>query len=195
MSPVVMRKGLHQKHLYAAVLISSLLHGVLFVAPLLGTSSPSSGTAGADMSLMLSARLMPPTGGTAKTPTTAPVSAPSTPTANQPKQDHSSPAQENGFFAPGQLTRQPRPIDPVNLNIPESRLPTVHGPLILRLWINLEGQVIAVEAEPTDLPGEYVSAMAETLAGVRFAPGLVNGKPVGSIVRIEINNEMPAAPP
>jgi hypothetical protein len=95
--------------------------------------------------------------------------------------------------APG-MTRGAYPLDPVDLDIPEARLPTVRGTLVLRLWISAQGQVTAFEPESTDLPEEYVTAVGETFATVRFAPALKNGRPVASVLRIEIHTEDAAAP-
>lgn len=94
----------------------------------------------------------------------------------------------------GSLNRSAYPLGPVNLDIPEARLPTVQGRLVMKLWINEQGQVVAFEAEPTDLPTEYVTAVGDTLTEVRFAPALKQGRPVASVLRIEVDTEAVDAP-
>jgi hypothetical protein len=91
-------------------------------------------------------------------------------------------------------SRGPRPLGPIDLDLPEAMLPTVQGRLVMKLWVNEQGQVIAFEAEPTELPTEYMTAVGEALTEVRFAPAQQEGRAVPGIFRIEINTE-PVEPP
>jgi hypothetical protein len=176
--------------LLAALLASALLHAGLAIMPL-QTSAPSAetlATSGGPLPLdihlsptAVAPRSAQPTRPAPKAAAKAPPEGPPATTAPDVNTDSAE------FVHSGRLTRQPYPLDPVNLDIPEARLPTVDGSFVIRLWINAQGQVVAFEAEPTHLPVEYVVAVGETLSAIRFAPGQISGKPVPSIYRMEIS--------
>lgn len=169
--------------LSAALLTSVLLHAGLGLLTWHGPTQPAVDYASTAPALPLTARLLPSTQGAA--PPRPPAA---TPRAPKPPPTRAEPA-PNEASRTAQRTRQPYPLEPVNLDIPEASLPTVHGTLVLKLWIDEKGQVVAYEPEPTDLPVEYVRAVGDTLTSVRFAPALRDGHPVAAIYRIEIDAE------
>lgn len=175
------------RRLSAAVLLSVLLHTALLG---LGASARQPGTATptpAGSPAML-VRLSSPEPGA--TPTSA-AARPMTGAAPQASAQQRPVAQ-----APHQplLNRKARPLDPIRLDIPEAQLPDVQGRLVIKLWIDPQGRVVAYEPEPTALPTEYVTAVAETLLGVRFAPAMEQGQAVPGTYRIEIQAEDTDAP-
>lgn len=179
----------HDRYLPIALLASGLLHIALVLL-----SSPHLGIERNATDLQhpvpaLTARLERPTP-EPKTDTHAGLAVAELATTKNPKGRSAAPPSAP---TPG-MTRGAYPLDSVDLDIPEARLPTVRGTLVLRLWISAQGQVTAFEPESTDLPEEYVTAVGETFATVRFAPALKNGRPVASVLRIEIHTEDAAAP-
>jgi hypothetical protein len=79
----------------------------------------------------------------------------------------------------------------VKLDLPEARLLTMPGTLRLTLWIDPRGQVVAFQVDAPDLPEEYATAVAERFSAVRFTPGEINGRRVGSILALEISHGLP----
>ncbi|MFN4359987.1 MAG: hypothetical protein ACK4F4_04595 [Hylemonella sp.] len=88
-----------------------------------------------------------------------------------------------------QLSRPPRPIQNIHLDLPEARLLTTPGQLVLTLWIDTEGQVTSYRIDAPDLPEEYTTAVAEAFVGVRFAPGELQGRKVNSILKLQIEHQ------
>lgn len=169
--------------LSAALLTSVLLHAGLGLVMWHGSTQPAVDDTSTASTPPLTARLLPSTRGAAPLrPAAATQRAPKPP----PTRAEAAPDEASRT---AQRTRQPYPLEPLELDIPEASLPTVHGTLVLRLWIDEKGQVVAYEPEPTDLPVEYVRAVGDTLTSVRFAPALRDGRPVAAIYRIEIDAE------
>lgn len=182
--------------LLIALLISALLHFGLALLPGRGGDGAADADAPAPPPHLLTARLLPPAhqAQTAKPPPLA--DQPAAASVRQTRPTASVPAPATGKSAPVSLpSRGAYPLGPVDLDIPEARLPTVQGTLVIRLWIDDQGRVTAFEAEPTDLPTEYVTAVGERLAEVRFAPALKEGQPVAGVLRLEISAEVVDAPP
>lgn len=182
--------------LLAALLVSALLHAGLAWLPGRGADSAGEAGAPAPAPQVLTARLLPPARQARATkpapPAPAPVSAP----ADRARPQASAPTMATNAPSPVRLpSRGAYPLGPVNLDIPEARLPTVQGAVVIKLWIDEQGRVTAFEAEPTELPTEYVTAVGETLSEVRFAPALKEGQPVTSTLRLEINAEAAQTPP
>lgn len=180
--------------LLAALLVSALLHAGLAWLPGRGSDSAGGTGAPAPVPQVLTARLLPPgrPAQAAKPAPPAPVPAP----ADLTEPRDSTPAKAAKEPPPVRLpSRGAYPLGAVNLDIPEARLPTVQGTVVIKLWIDEQGRVTAFEAEPTELPTEYVTAVGETLSEVRFAPALKEGQPVASVLRLEISAEAAQTPP
>lgn len=101
------------------------------------------------------------------------------------------------FHTADQLTQRPRPINPPNLDALATGNPPPLGNVILRLWIADSGRVVSVEIEESQVPPEAANAAAAAFAKLRFAPGEINGRPVGAIMRIEVTYDAaaPELPP
>ena len=63
----------------------------------------------------------------------------------------------------------------------------VFGEQVLTLWIDDQGAVVEVAVERSDLPADRRRAVADAFRAVRFAPGELNGKKVGAVVRIAVS--------
>lgn len=61
------------------------------------------------------------------------------------------------------------------------------GEQVLTLWIDDQGVVVEVAVERSDLPADRRRAVADAFRSVRFAPGELNGKKVGAVVRIAVS--------
>lgn len=91
------------------------------------------------------------------------------------------------YYPSDQLTRRPKPLTPPKLDVPLQLSQSFDsGKVILKLWINELGAVTATEVEHSEVP-ETVSALAkEAFAKLRFAPGEINNRRVGAVMRIEV---------
>ena len=90
------------------------------------------------------------------------------------------------YYTTDQLTKRPQPTSQPTLLAPELGPAIPSGKVILKLWINELGNVASVEVEKSELP-EAISATAAAAFGkLRFVPGQINGRPVGTLMRIEV---------
>jgi TonB family protein len=99
------------------------------------------------------------------------------------------------YYRTDQLTKRPQPIAAVDLDPPEIAPIVVSGKIVLRIWINEFGSVSDVEVEKTELPEMFARAAVAAFKNLRFAPGERNGRPVGTVMRIEVtydDGRMPA---
>jgi outer membrane biosynthesis protein TonB len=181
--------------LLTALLVSALLHVGLAWLPGRGDDSAAGAGTPAPASHLLTARLLPPPPRQTRAPKpTPPAPAPVPADPAQPQASAPTAATQETPRVP-LPSRGAYPLGPVNLDIPEARLPTVQGTVVIKLWVDEQGRVTAFEAEPTELPTEYVTAVGETLSEVRFAPALKEGQPVASVLRLEISAEAAQTPP
>lgn len=120
------------------------------------------------------------------------------PTAAQTSSDANKPATAStplpkadarGHYLAEQLSRPPRPLQEVKLDLPEAGLLTAPGQLRLTLWIDTEGRVVAYHMDAPDLPEEYTTAVAEVFASIRYAPGELLGRKVNSILKLQIEHQ------
>ncbi|MEK9802842.1 MAG: hypothetical protein VW475_05480 [Curvibacter sp.] len=175
-----MRRRFDHHRLGLALLLSLLLHALLLVPrqvqvqPGTTATHPGPGTE----SLRAGLSLLPP-----------PPPAPQATRPIAPAPVSSSPqADARGHYPAEQLTRPPRPLGEVNLNLPEAGLLTAPGRLRLTLWIDAEGRVLSYHLDAPDLPEEYSMAVAEVFATLPYTPGELLGRKVGSILKLEIEH-------
>jgi hypothetical protein len=114
------------------------------------------------------------------------ASDPKAPKPGTPRPDH------RGYHSADRLTHLPRPLQEVDLDLPESRLLTNPGKLLLTLWIDAEGRVVSFQVDAPNLQEEYTTAVAETFSALRFSPGEILGRKVASILKLEISHKAPA---
>jgi len=183
-----MRRSPDRWRLLAALLFSLLLHAALMLPSRI--DAPPGPVVGAPATLVM-ARLQPttPAGPDLAPATTDRPSASTAPPALAP--DTPANDEKIRYYRAAELTAPPRPVDDINLDIPEARLLTTPGILTLTLWIDPRGQVLAFHVEAPDLPAEYATAVAEAFSALRFAPGEMHGRKVSSILTLEITHSGP----
>jgi len=90
------------------------------------------------------------------------------------------------YYSAEQLSKRPVLIGDDPLDSVQLRLLASSGKLMLRLWIDDNGQVVQAEAEKNELPPDFAAATAAAFRQVRFSPGEREGMRVGSIIKIEV---------
>ena len=211
--------------LFAALAVSCIFHAALLLAPHLGLSSVAAGggTQGKPLSAgarLFSATLAPPRRAAPATPAAPsvvntvvdavePLPLPATPPATKLEPGSAAESTLGAGFLPlgapvfhtaDQLTQRPRPLTSPDLegSAGTSNTPLL-GTVILKLWIGETGNIVSVEIEESQVPAAAAAAAAEAFAKLRFAPGEIDGRAVGSIMRIEVtyetrSPELPSAP-
>lgn len=97
---------------------------------------------------------------------------------------------EMRYFSSDLLTVRPYPL--TQLESPDLREPLQNvgeGRVVLRVWVSNVGEVTATETESTNLPIAVHEAVVSAFQRIRFKPGEIDGKPVGSILRVEMTYE------
>jgi hypothetical protein len=196
------------KRLSAALAASLLLHAALLFMHYLGTSAdtlPPAVQGGRNRSTLvrvLDARLIPE-----EKPAFA-AGAPSPVLAQGRSTGGASPARRSGdepgpalnrglgmgllplpapaYYTTDQLTQRPRPRSEPELDTPALGPMIAAGAIILKLWISEQGEVIAVEVEKSELPGNYAETAVAAFRKLRFTPGELDGRRVGTLMRIEV---------
>ena len=205
-----MKLAPHHKRLFAALAVSFALHGVLVVLPYLGASlgvslpflrkGPMEGTVST-----LTARLVMDNG-----PGPVPVEdAPDIPSKEAPQQEHATqeepqpsldrPGGMEGlpmvgptYFTADQLTRIPRPTFSPKLALPpELEALFGSGKVVLKLWIDRLGNVVAADVDESSVPEPVSARAAEAFAKLRFIPGEIKGRRVATMIRYEVTYEDP----
>lgn len=170
-----------------ALLLSLLLHAAWLMPGFLGPT-PQAGLRGtAENPLILTTRLSP-------AENAPPAEHPPESSTRQSPPATQAQADPQGYFSAEQLSRPPRPLGMVNLNIPEKQLLTAPGTLVLTLWINDQGRVTSFKVDAPDLPEEYTTAVAEAFSATHFAPGEIRGRNVSSILKVEISHDAGRGP-
>ena len=191
------------KRLYAALMISCLLHVALFFLPYLGVGSDVSRPSvpggrkpeparGLDLTLALESGAATVTAIPAEAASVAaPQSERRASEAPRPALDHALgiallPMPAPSYYTTDQLTQRPRPIADPKLDVPEITPVFTSGTLVLKLWIDELGDVIAVDVEKTELPDAVSSSAVAAFRNLHFVPGEINGRRVGTLMRIEV---------
>lgn len=100
------------------------------------------------------------------------------------------------FFTTDQLTKRPALLsDPPKLEITESMPAFGSGKVVLKIWINERGAVISVELEDSDVPEAVAAAAITAFEKLRFEAGEINGRPVATLMRIEVSYDDDMAQP
>jgi TonB family protein len=90
------------------------------------------------------------------------------------------------FYPTRELSKKPQIIETNELDAPETKPIVASGSIVLKLWINDLGEVVDTEVEKTTLPEVFTRAASHAFRKMRFTPGERQGKPVGTVMRIEI---------
>ena len=188
--------------LAGCLLLSAIVHALALAV---STSAAGGGAAAAGVRPPLLAKLVPTADGGA-TPVPAPlpddsgspepVAAADTPVAPGSQQAGEALRETPGgpiqvdaepFLPASYLSRQPQALS----NPPEEALLRVmqlapRGMAIMTLWIDRHGRVSRLEIDRTNLPPEAAAIISRAFAGLQFEPGLRNGKPVNSVIQMEV---------
>jgi len=205
------------KRLYAALLVSCLLHAALFFMPYLGVSlgvsTSASRTALPGVQKPEPARALSATLALENEPpfTVAGISAKVESVAESPaertagEEPRPAPGRTEGigllplpattYYTTDQLSKRPQPTAPAELETPETRPIIGAGVVVLKLWINELGYVVSIEVEQTDLPEIFSKAAVAAFRSLRFTAGELDGQRVATVMRIQVSYEDSRIPP
>jgi TonB family protein len=171
--------GTDWQRMAAALVLSCLLHGALFVMPDFGTSTPASRSIARTQkpvaAHVLDIRLGQGDAG-----------EPLPPAAQPARGTNQLPIRAPTYYRTDQLTRSPRPTSVPELAMPKSVARSVSGKVVLKLWISELGNVDSVEVESSNLPETVSGTAALAFKKIRFVPGEIDGKRVRTLMTIEV---------
>lgn len=178
--------------LAVALAVSALAHGALVLIPGFGTGSPEPGAAPA-----LEVRVVP----VEPSPAPAPATKAAEPPAKAarpapPKAAPQAPARVPGigvlpipahhFHTADQLTKRARPLARPDFDVPRIAPAFATGSVVLKVWIDSLGGVVAVEIESSEVPEALAMNAAKAFAELRYSPGEIAGRKVASMMRVEV---------
>jgi hypothetical protein len=176
-----MHPGTNWKRLYAALVVSCLLHAAIVVMPYFGASTTTTvsrpaarGAQRPGPARVLDVRLIPES---AREPRTAPDRARGTDLLPIPAPT---------YYTTDQLTKPPRPTTQPKLDVSREVARSVSGRVTLKLWIDELGNVYSVEVESSNLPKTVSGTVAAAFGKLRFVPGEIDGRRVRTLMRIEV---------
>ena len=103
------------------------------------------------------------------------------------------PQPEPYYYRTSELTERPAPLARVQPRFPDGAPET--GRLKMRLYINENGTVDAIDITEAEPEGVFEQAAAEAFAAARFRPGHKDGNPVKSQISLEVSFGAPLALP
>jgi hypothetical protein len=192
-------KGGLRARLAAAVALSVLLHALVIVVPWLGTGARAVRDAPRSLDVRLergevpappaatlsaTASVVPPVPPPPYLPPSVALVPGPAPALSRGLDVLATPA--NPYFTAEQLTRQPEAASQPLLTVPRQTARYVSGQITMKIWISARGSVDDIEVERSNLPATVSSFVVEAFSKLRFAPGEVDGRPVGVLMRVEI---------
>lgn len=94
------------------------------------------------------------------------------------------------YFSVGQLTRQPAPIDDIDLNLEEIAKLGFFGKAELTLFIDAKGTVVEAIAEnERSVDRDFVELVVGRFQQARFTPGEIDSVAVNSRLRVTVVSE------
>jgi len=189
--------------LAVSLAVSCLLHAAVVLLPYAGESRIASRSAlkgGQQFHRAFSASITsthrtpftvpPEVSGSAtgpEVPTPKPTTAADTRTASEQSAGANLlPIPAPHYYTTDQLTKRPQPIAAADLDQPETRAIVASGKIVLKLWVDDHGEVVDVLVEQSELPEAISGSAVAAFRKLRFVPGELNGRRVGSVMRIEI---------
>jgi len=201
------------KRLLAALTISCLMHAALVIMPYLGAGGGVSRPAARGGQQPVPARVLDATLALERGPAAAVIEKAAEgdgiedPSAHRIAEEEPRPALEStlgigllpmpapSYYTTDQLTKRPRPSSEPELGALETGPAFAPGSAILKLWISERGDVVSVEVEKTSLPEAATAAAVAIFGKLRFVPGEINGRRVGTMMRIEVIYDDGVRPP
>lgn len=180
-SPPAMHPGADWRRLYAALMVSCVLHAALVLMPYsyFGTSATVSRPAARGAQKP----------GTARVLDVSLKQASAATTAGKPAARGSNllPIPAPTYYRTDQLTKPPLPTSQPKLDVPRAVARSVSGKVTLKLWIDELGKVDSVEVESSNLPEAVSGTAAAAFGKLRFVPGEIDGRRVRVLMRIEVD--------
>jgi TonB family protein len=90
------------------------------------------------------------------------------------------------FFHSNQLSRPAEPAMPVALDSSDLGPLPRGGRAVLTIWVSSSGSVVETRVDSSDVPERFARYAEEAFRKTAFLPGERNGRPVGTIMRIEL---------
>lgn len=186
-----------RKRLVLALVLSVLLHALFALAPSPGQGFWKRGGKASALDVRLAAPSPAPTPPAPARAVPAPAAVPPLPErAPDQAEAPSAPRRSRGlgvlpvpaaqYFTTDRLTKRPVPASEPDLAVSRKTARYVSGRAVFELWINELGGVEAVEIESTNLPENVWARAAASFMRMRFAPGEIDGRPVGVRMRVEV---------
>ncbi len=94
------------------------------------------------------------------------------------------------YFTADQLTKIPKPVFSPKLALPpelEALFGT--GKVVLKLWIDRLGNVVAADVDQSNVPEPVSAKAAEAFGKLRFFPGEIRGRRVATMIQYEVTYE------
>lgn len=107
-------------------------------------------------------------------------------------QEQASAPVEVPYLPRGQLTVPPRVLGMVNVPFPDGVTGVVDLRVQFTLFIDEAGVVQRIRVDTPDVHPAFDRALRETFAAARFAPGELDGVPVRSQMRLEVEFSAPS---
>lgn len=190
--PEASPSGLERVRLAPALLLSLLAHAaLLLLLPACLSGSLPSGPAIGETSALMARLTTAPMDRTLQAGHAPGTRIPSTPQIPLQPAAPVQPQTSNHYFEGHALSRSPRPVGAVSLDLPEANLLLGPATLHLTLWIDSQGKVVSYQIDAPDLPEEYAIAVAEAFAAHQYEPGEIRGQAVNSVLRLEISSDSP----
>jgi len=195
------------ERLTASLALSCALHAALFFTPYLGASTSASRAAVLGGQNMAPPRTLEATLVLARqsafaaaelSPLPAPGGSAAAAAAERAAGEETRPALERTsgigllpiaaptYYSSDELTKRAQPASEPELDGPELLPILASGKIVLKLWIDEGGDVLAVDIEKSDLPGVFSNAAVTAFRKLRFLPGEINGRRVRTVMRIEV---------
>lgn len=183
--------GRARLRLAVALAVSGLLHAAaVWVPGPEGRSALSPPASGLEVTLRVPE---PAPAGVPKTTDRAAASARGKPAAQQapstsmrPPGAPLLPIPASYFYGAEHLTKHPRPASRPRFDLSQIPASFTTGRVILKVWIDALGNVVAVEVETSDVPDPVSAGAARAFRELSFIPGEIRGRRVASVMRIEV---------
>ncbi len=118
------------------------------------------------------------------------------PDLREPETVEASPITELLTFFPVEaLSVRPYPLTLLEgIGPPEVEVDEMYGRMVLKVWIDEGGGVVDTAVLYSDMPESLQRAGGDAFRRMRFMPGNLAGRPVGSVMTVEISAEDLALP-
>lgn len=90
------------------------------------------------------------------------------------------------YLPAAELDVRPQIMTHVNPEYPPELVAGIRGRVVLELYIAQNGTLDRIRVARAEPPGRFEASAVKAFTGARFTPGMKKGKPVPSLVRIEL---------